>query len=245
MSQRYYSPTPIAGDTATLTDGEAHHLSRVMRARIGDAVVLFDGSGAEFTAKIQRIGKSTVELTVIERRVVDRELPFQLTLAVALPKGDRQRWLVEKAVELGVTRLVPLVTARSVADGRAAFERLRRAVIEASKQCGRNRLMEIALPAAWNEYASGASNSETARLFAHPAGDAELAALRSTRLDEVGHVAVAIGPEGGWTDEEVALASANDWRFIDLGPRILRVETAAIALAAAIVTRRVGVLPSA
>ena len=117
-------------------------------ARPGDQVVLFDGSGAEFRARIDRLGRAEIDLTVFGRELVDREAATAITLGVALPKGDRQRWLVEKAVELGVARLVPLSSDCSEDRLSASrLERLRRAVIEASKQCGRNVLMEIASPA--------------------------------------------------------------------------------------------------
>ena len=173
MSQRFFVSSPIVGERATLTDAEAHHLIHVMRAIAGDEVTLFDGSGCEFAARIESIGRSEVELTIIERRAVDRELPLRLTLAVALPKGDRQQVLVEKATELGVAGLVPLVTQRGVAQpSDSALNRLRRAAIEAAKQCGRNRLMEIAAPASWSDYAPRAAEANaqpfTARLLRAP-----------------------------------------------------------------------------
>ena len=118
-----------------------------MRATPGTQVTLFDGSGDEFAAAVDRVGRSEVELAILSRESINRELPFALTLGVALPKGDRQKWLVEKAVELGVARIVPLRTQRSVAQPvEQALVRLRRAVIEASKQCGRNRLLQIDPP---------------------------------------------------------------------------------------------------
>src|SRR4029078_8817654 len=132
------------GQQGCLQGAEAHHLAQVMRAKCGDEVCLFDGSGFEFRASIRKIGRVEVEFEIVESRQVDREMARHITLAVSLPKGDRQRWLVEKTTELGVARLVPLVTRYSVAQPVGnATTRLRRAVIEASKQCGRNRLMEI------------------------------------------------------------------------------------------------------
>jgi 16S rRNA (uracil1498-N3)-methyltransferase len=230
MTQRYFSATPIAAEHVVLADAEAHHLAHVMRASVGDSVTLFDGSGSEFDARIARIAKHSVELEITDRREVDRELSFTLTLAVALPKGDRQKLLVEKAVELGVTRVVPLVTTRSVGDGAAALERLRRGVIEASKQCGRNRLMEIAAPRKWSEFAAETRGANTAILFAHPATASNSHSAQSA-IAAAEQIEIAVGPEGGWTEDEAALASGNNWLFVDLGPRILRVETAAIALA--------------
>src|SRR5690349_4499478 len=98
MSQRFFSDQPITGDQATLADSEAHHLIHVLRVSTGDRVVLFDGSGCEFDASVARITRRDVQFEILARREVDRESPTHLTLAVPLPKGDRSRWLVEKAV---------------------------------------------------------------------------------------------------------------------------------------------------
>src|SRR3954466_10304744 len=150
MSQRFYSSQPILGDHVTLHGPEAHHLLHVMRASPGDEVTLFDGSGAAFSVVVESTKRTEVELRIVERREIDRELPFPLIVGVALPKGDRQKWLVEKLTELGVTTLVPLITERSISvPSDSAVARLRRAVIEAAKQCGRNRLMQIAPSQTW------------------------------------------------------------------------------------------------
>ncbi|HTQ39064.1 MAG TPA: 16S rRNA (uracil(1498)-N(3))-methyltransferase [Pirellulales bacterium] len=235
MSERFFVATPIVADRATLDGAEAHHLARVMRAQVGDSVTLFDGSGFEFMAQIESMAKSRIEFVVLQRREVNRESPVPLTLAVALPKGDRQRWLVEKAVELGVAALVPLETQRGVAQpSAAALNRLRRTVIEASKQCGRNRLLEIAAPQPWRTYV--AANQDVLRMVAHSGGN-PLCSVWPSQLVEAGNLSVpcvtaAIGPEGGFTKEEIDQALAAGWKAVDLGPRVLRVETAAIALAA-------------
>src|SRR5262249_27080486 len=97
MSERFFVSTPIQGNRAAVTGDEARHMTAVMRVKVGDEATLFDGSGAQFTARVVAIGKHAVELAIVERREVSRELPRSLTLAVALPKGDRQKWLVEKA----------------------------------------------------------------------------------------------------------------------------------------------------
>jgi 16S rRNA (uracil1498-N3)-methyltransferase len=232
MSTRFFHSSPITADRVTLDGSEAHHLLHVGRATEGQGVTLVDGSGAEFAAVVEKLGRSTVELRVVERIEADRELTFALTSGVALPKGDRQKWLVEKLTEIGVATLVPLITERGVAQPTAgALDRLRRSVVEASKQCGRNRLMEIADPQSWGDWTAQAS--EARRLLAHPRGlplsELNLTPPQSTRL--------AIGPEGGFTDIEVAAAIEAGWQTVNLGPRILRVETAAIALAAAIALR--------
>jgi 16S rRNA (uracil1498-N3)-methyltransferase len=238
MTERYFSDQPLSSGRAVLGGPEAHHLIHVMRAAPGMRVVLFDGHGAEFPAVVQQVGRSEVDLSVVSRDEVNRELPIDLTLGVALPKGDRQKWLVEKAVELGVTRIAPLRTDRGVAQPvEQALQRLRRTVVEASKQCGRNRLLQIEEPRNWSDFVEASANV-TCRLLAHPHGACTASDL--SVIDESPDcVFLAVGPEGGFTDEEVALATAAGWRTIDLGPRILRVETAALALSAMVVQRLV------
>jgi 16S rRNA (uracil1498-N3)-methyltransferase len=233
MGHRCYSETPIAGDRAELGGSEAHHLLHVLRAAPGTQVTLFDGSGCELDAEVTACRRSTVELAIHERREVDRELPFSLTLGVPLPKGDRQRWLVEKAVELGVTQLVPLHTERAVATGEKAGDKLDRYVIEASKQCGRNRLMAIAAPQSWEDWL--AAPADARRWVADPAGRLLVATdLRSARTRTP--ALIAVGPEGGFTAAEVDAAEASGWDVVSLGPRILRIETAAMALATLVAT---------
>jgi len=228
MSERFFISPPIAGERAVLTGDEARHLSAVMRAAVGDEVTLFDGSGAEFLARVAAIRKAAVELSIVARHEISRELPFAMTLAVALPKGERQKWLIEKATELGVTRLVPLITERGVAQPvESALDRLRRAVIEASKQCGRNRLLEIASASPVAEFFAAAPTS-AARLIADPSGES----LAEHDVSPNTELIAAIGPEGGFTPAELILASTNGWHSVSLGSRILRIETAAIAIAA-------------
>jgi 16S rRNA (uracil1498-N3)-methyltransferase len=239
MTDRYFVESPIEGTSARLVAGEAHHLLHVMRAAPGDLVTLIDDSGAEFTARVVRLGRADVELAVVSRSVVDRELQFALTLGVALPKGDRQRYLVEKATELGVARVVPLVTERGTDRATpSTLEKLRRAVIEASKQCGRNRLMEVAQPQSLDEFLAAATAGNV-RLIAHPGGKGCADALTELLPPKSAPppVALAIGPEGGFTQDEIALAESRGWQTVDLGPRVLRVETAALALSAAIIAR--------
>jgi 16S rRNA (uracil1498-N3)-methyltransferase len=238
MPDRYFVESPISADRAALTGAEAHHLLHVMRAKIGTQVTLFDGSGWEFEAFVERTGRSEVELAIRDRQEIDREAPIAVSLGVALPKGERQKWLVEKVVELGIARLVPLETNRCVAQpGENAQDRLRRAVIEASKQCGRNRLMEIAPPVSWSVFIAEGRPADC-RLVAHPANRPGAPSFRqfgAGLTTPMRSVSLAIGPEGGFTEEEVAEATARQWQIVDLGPRILRVETAAVALAARII----------
>jgi len=231
MPDRYFSAEPILGTTAALSGNEAHHLLHVMRAKPGLQLTVFDGQGGEYEAEIAQCGRSVVELTLGPKQEIERELSFQLTLAVALPKGDRQRWLIEKAVELGVSRLVPLQTARSVVEKKQVSSKLERYIVEASKQCGRNRLMQLAPAQKLTEFLS--QEKSDLRIFAHPGG----ASLAKLDLNSTADRILAIGPEGGFTDDEVTQATKAGWRTVGLGSRILRLETAAIALVSAVVWR--------
>ena len=227
MSERFFLASPPATGRAVLTGDEARHLSRVLRAAVGDEVLLFDGCGRSWPARVAVIGRDTVELETGEPRIEPAD-GTRLTLAVALPKGERQKWLVEKLTELGVAKLVPLVTERGVAEATpAAVARLERGVIEASKQCGRDTLMEIAAPA-----------SVAALVAATPAGVIGLVAdPQGQPLDAAGwpattEVIALVGPEGGFSPAELAAAEAAGWPRITLGHYVLRIETAAMALAA-------------
>lgn len=231
VSSRFYSDLPIDFDPhgsteVRLSGPEAHHLLHVMRATVGARVTLFDGSGAEFPAEVVALGRADATLRVQERVTADREPAIAVTIGVALPKGDRQKTLVEKLTELGVARLTPLETERGVATAKpAALEKLRRLVVEASKQCGRNRLMAIDEATALDRFFE--ANAEAGeRLLAHPGGEP-----LPERDDSVRSVAIAVGPEGGFTDDEATAAIRGGWRAVSLGERLLRVETAAIACA--------------
>ncbi len=230
MSERFFIEPPIVGDRAVLVGSEVHHLAGVMRAKIGDDIILFDGSGCEFLGRIALLKKDRCDLTVLSRQVISREPAVAITAGVALPKGERQKWLVEKLTELGVTQLVPLLTTRGVVQpGEQAAARLRRSVIEASKQCGRNQLLEIAEPIKAVDWFKQVPEDEL-RLLADPAG-APVSSITGGRTFPA-RVYFAIGPEGGFTSEETLAAQNATWQAVSLGRSILRIETAAIALAA-------------
>jgi 16S rRNA (uracil1498-N3)-methyltransferase len=227
MSERFFLSMPPRDGRAVLVGDEARHLARVMRCTVGDEVVVFDGSGTSWRARVASIGRDEVMLDMGEAVTASRLTRVPLTLAVALPKGERQKWLVEKLTELGVERLVPLATTRGVAEATpAAVERLSRGVVEACKQCGRDGLMQIGGPKGVAEVVGGTGG-----------GAVLLVADRDgVPLEEIvtaGNLVVAlVGPEGGFTTEELATIEAAGGRRVSLGPHVLRVETAAIALAA-------------
>jgi 16S rRNA (uracil1498-N3)-methyltransferase len=228
MAERFYVNLSDLAGQVVLTGPEAHHLSVVCRVRVGSAVVLFNGDGLEYPATVVAVGKRAVELEVGQAIPVDREHSGQLILAAPLPKGDRTGFLIEKLTELGATAFIPLRTQRSVIDpGEGKAEKLRRQVIEAAKQCGRNRLMVIEPP---QDLAVLLTRNDLPkeRWLAHPGGAAPSPAR---------NLVAAVGPEGGFTAEEVAAAQTHGWKLVGLGPRVLRIETAAIALAASTTVR--------
>jgi len=233
MSERFFLSAAPRDGTAVLAGDEARHLARVLRARVGDMVTLFDGRGRTWQARVERIARDTVELAA--GAPVDAPPPAgpRLTLAVALPKGERQKWLVEKLTELGVSGLVPLETARGVAEATAAATaRLERQVIEACKQCGRDTLMEIAPGRPLAALLADAAPTGARVVIAHPlAAPLDAAAVQAGATE----VIALVGPEGGFTDDELAAAERAGAIRAALGPHILRVETAAIALAARLV----------
>lgn len=249
---RFFHPQlPLQGEVA-LDAHEARHASNVLRLARGAEVVVFDGQGGEAQGVVAALDKRSVTVSITARTDSDRELVRPLELLVALPKGDRQKTLVDGLVQLGVTRLTPLICQRGVAQPTAgALERLQRSVVESSKQCGRNQLLAISHPQTIEQAVSQSSsqsnfqsNSQAdaakhhpaqseLRCVAHPYGARQsLRDLASGRADQASGARIAVGPEGGFSEAEIEQWSQADWPSIDLGPRILRIEMAALQLAA-------------
>lgn len=230
MTQRYFVPDlPAAGGVISLSAAEARHATRVMRVSPGDPVALFDGRGRESAATVAEVSRNECHCQAAPPQAVDRELPIRLHLGIALPKGDRARDLIERLTELGVASVTPLNTARTQRNySGSRLEKLRRAVIEASKQCGRNVLMTLEEPADAFEFFSHPADAAETRWLAHP--DPAATALKAAPVGQ--RVLAAVGPEGGWSEEETEAAEAAGFQLIDMGRRIYRIETAAVVLAA-------------
>ncbi len=222
MSERFHVDCALRIGPVVIDGPEAHHLATVCRLRVGAALCLFNGDGHQYPARVTAVDKRSVTVEVESVESPPRENLFRVEIAAPLPKGDRAQFMIEKLAELGVTRFVPLKTARSVSHVKE--EKMRRWIIEASKQCGRNVLMEVEPLIAWDDYCRRADLPAT-RVVAHLASGAALAPRES------GDSAAAVGPEGGFTDAEIDVAQEAGWHVISLGPRVLRVETAALALA--------------
>lgn len=221
---RLFVETPLgAGAQVHLDPAQANYLGNVLRLKSGDQVLVFDGTSGEWLATIAEVGKKRMTLAVAEQTRPPETIP-DLWLAFAPVKRAPVEWLVEKATELGVARLVPVVTARTVVE-RLRLDRLQSIAIEAAEQCGRTVLPELAEPVALEAFLSGNSR---ALYFADETGGEPMAGAFTPDP-----ATILIGPEGGFTpDERAAIRAAPKAKAISLGPRILRAETAALAAVA-------------
>jgi len=228
---RVYVDAPVtAGKRLVVAGNAANHIARVLRLRSGDALTVFDGSGGEFGARVEEFRKEAVVVCVEEHRTLDRESPLPLTLAQGISRGERMDWIIQKATELGASRIVPVFTKRSVVrlDDKQAERKLqhwRAIAVSACEQCGRNRLPDVAAPADFFDVLPAGFSAGETRLLLSPTGD-----LRIDDLKDVGKgITVLIGPEGGLEDAEQEAAVAAGFKAVRMGPRVLRTETAAIA----------------
>ena len=225
------------GATISLPAAAAHHLARVLRVSRGDPLVVFN-NGAEFDATIAHIDKQRVSVKLAAGHAVDRETPLACALAQAISSGDRMDLTLQKAVELGIARIQPLFSTRSVVklDAERSERRLvhwRQVVTSACEQCGRNVIPEVAPPLPYTDWLGqlAPAGPGEARILLSPHAQARLADLPQPQT-----VTLLAGPEGGYSEIEVELASRYGFTEVKLGPRILRTETAALAALAAINT---------
>lgn len=227
--RRFYAPKKnFSAHSVELGADDTRHLRDVLRLAEGDAVHVFDGDGREFLCEIESVEKRRTILRVInEVEPTAPESKFDLTLAAAVTKGENFDLVVQKAVELGVSRLIPLFTRRcdvKPAGSEKRLERWRKIALEAAKQSGRARLMSVREPLDFQEFAGSAG--ENVILFSERDGDSFTTVQPGEKLTAV------IGPAGGWDDSELDRARKSGIQIITFGGRILRAETAAIAFAA-------------
>lgn len=227
--RRFYAPAEnFDGQKISLSVEETKHLRDVLRLQKTDRVRIFDGGGREFLCEIDLIEKRQTVLNILEEISPSApESDLNLTLAVALLKGEKFDLVVQKAVELGVTKLVPLNTKRAdvkLKETEKRMERWRRIALEAAKQSGRARLMEIEKPLDFIMFIESAKGARI--LFAEQSG----ASLSS--VEKSADITAALGAEGGWEISEIEAAREKGFQIVTLGGRILRAETAAIAFAA-------------
>lgn len=246
MTRRRFYALPSAFnsnlETVTLGTDEARHLRDVLRLKVGDEVYVFNGAGKEFHCRIEESRRDSAQLKVIAEVTPARsESPLALTLAVALLKGEKFDLVVQKATELGVARVTPVVTKladirlRDESDAAKRVARWQRIALEAAKQSGRAVVPEISSPVAFESLLASATDADAkgefnCLMFSEREGQS-LQEARKLLPEDVFSLTALVGSEGGWTDEELAAARQAGWKIVTLGGRTLRAETAAIAVA--------------
>lgn len=218
-----------------LPEGAAHHAGRVLRLRDGDGILLFDGKGGEFEARLSMPGRDQVVAQIGARRDVDRESPLAVTLVQGVSSGEKMDFTIQKAVELGVAAIQPVLTEKSVVRLSAEREEKKlahwkRVAIAACEQCGRNRVPTIRNAMPVDVYCR-APDGASLRVLLSPEGETGLRDM----APKIGHaVTIAAGPEAGFSDDEERLFARAGFLPLRLGRRILRTETAALAALAAL-----------
>jgi 16S rRNA (uracil1498-N3)-methyltransferase len=232
---RFYCPQPLAvGATIDLPEAVAHHL-HVVRQQAGAELVLFNGAGGQYRARLADIGKKRASATLVAFEPVEVELPYAVTLAQALPEASKMDWIIEKAVELGVAAVEPLAAQRCVVrlSGERAEKRQAHwqgVIVAASEQSGRNRLAQLAPVADFARWV--ALPAAAPRILLSPRAGESLADWARARPPQA--VTLMVGPEGGFAPAEEEAALAHGALALSMGPRVLRTETAALAALAAL-----------
>jgi 16S rRNA (uracil1498-N3)-methyltransferase len=228
MRRFYAPPENFTSQNIALSLEETRHLRDVLRLRVGETVAVFNGIGGEFLCEIETIGKKESVLKIIEEITPKSpESNLNLTLAVAILKGEKFDLVIQKAVELGVTKFIPIITKRTdvkLKDADKKLERWRKIILESSKQCGRAMLMEVTETVELNKFIQSQNGAKI--LFTERNGKS-FSSIKSNQ-----NLTAVIGSEGGWEDSEIELAQQNGFQIITLGGRILRAETAVIAISA-------------
>jgi 16S rRNA (uracil1498-N3)-methyltransferase len=232
------APERRDGDRVTFDAAESHHLARVLRLKAGATVVAVDGTGRDYTVRIERVGIETTG-TIVGAAARDTESPFAITLVQGLPKGDKMEAIIRAATELGVARVIPAITARTVvrldaARGEARLARWQRVAREAAKQCGRSRLPIVEPARPLPSVVAEPAGPAVVRVCLWEEERAPLAGIVASFEEPPAGAIVIVGPEGGLTREEVDAARAAGWRIAGFGPRLLRTETAGPAIIAAL-----------
>jgi 16S rRNA (uracil1498-N3)-methyltransferase len=245
--RRFYAPPAAFGpgeQSVKLSAEETRHARDVLRLQSGDEVFVFDGAGREFQCTVQTIKRDSTELSVIAEVEPTRpESSLNLTLAIALLKGEKFDLVIQKSTELGVKRIVPLDTERADVrprDNEGAHKRVarwRRIALEAAKQTGRACVPEIVAPLTYNLLLMSAVeekeiSSNVTRLMFSERDGRSLSEATNSFAGQPTEIVALVGPEGGWTDEEIDLARKSGWEIVTMGGRTLRAETAGITVVA-------------
>lgn len=241
--QRYFIPPERFGDVnVTITGDDAHHLIRVMRAQAGDRIICSDGRDREAIVAITQAGKDIVEAEIVERLPLASEPAVQVWIAQSLPKGDKMETVIQKGTEIGASRVIPFVSERTIVqyDERKESKRLERwqkIAKEAAEQAHRNRIPAIAPACSWKQLLALTKEADLALICYEKEGQLQLRELlrnafsreaAQEEAQQVRTVMLIVGPEGGFSEKEIAEAELAGCKTVSLGKRILRTETAAM-----------------
>ena len=226
----YFNGELVPGGHAELSGDSARYLSRVLRLRPGDDITIFNGAGGEFAATIESGGKQSITVRIGDEHARDVESPLDIHLLQGVSRGERMDFVIQKATELGVARITPVLTEYSVVklDESRARKRLshwRGVAVSACEQSGRNRLPVIDAPVPLRHWLGEHLAPDAPRIVFCPGA---VSSLRAVPAD-ARSVAIMVGPEGGLSEEEIGLAMSAGFEPVQLGPRVLRTETAALA----------------
>ncbi|HZM60016.1 MAG TPA: 16S rRNA (uracil(1498)-N(3))-methyltransferase [Vicinamibacterales bacterium] len=241
MSARFYaSDAQSEGELVTLPDDEAQHLTRVLRLSVGARVRVFNGRGAEFDAIVENVSRNVARLRVGSPRIPTPEPRVAVTLAQAVLKGDKMDDVVRDAVMIGVAAIQPIVTARSEVsltslDRSRRRDRWARIAVSSAKQCGRATVPHVLEPTTFDRLVPTLSR-DTALMLVEPGARQEVLTVGAVPVDQPSTATILIGPEGGWTEDELQIGGAAS-RLITLGERTLRADAMALVAMAALFTR--------
>lgn len=235
MYKFFVEPHQIAGEHIMITGSDVNHIANVLRMKQGERVLISTGDDREYLCELVSLSQEYVTLTIVDVYGSNRELDVRVTLYQALPKGDKMETIIQKMVELGVHRIVPVETSRCVVrldekKARKKTERWNTIAMTAAKQAKRNHIPEICMPVSFSEAIRKAADYERAVIPYENAQGMEAARKLVTQLADAADVAIFIGPEGGFSEEEIALAKEASVVPVTLGHRILRTETAGMML---------------
>lgn len=233
FQQFYVAPEHVRGDVFYLVDDEAKHAAKVLRKQVGDMLEAIDGCGFLYQGKIQQIEKNRIVVSIEKSLENVGEPRLKLTIAQAVPKGNHFDLVIEKGTEIGVSAFLPILTERSIIDPASRTERWQHKVQAAAKQCGRSRFPDVREPITFNELLE--SHEFDVLFIAHQPVENEADDVRK-KVRESLHVAVLIGPEGGFTNNEVERACEAGCLPLYLGSRRLRSETAGLVAACKILS---------
>jgi len=217
----------ISNTTLALAEAQSHYLSKVLRMQVGRELILFNGEGGEFNAEISGIHKKHVDVLVKNFSPENRQSYLHLELAIGVSRGERMDWVLQKATELGVTKITPLITERTEVklNGERAdkkMEHWQQIIISACEQCQRNLLPELSAPQSYSDWISQCDSE--LKFVLHHRDNQGFSKDKSAK-----NISLLIGPEGGLDNDEIAQAVAKNFSPLTLGPRVLRTETAPVA----------------